>query len=132
MRTRLVQLLVMIAGLFALGPSMGITGVALAVDLMLVVGIILLLWQARAYVDYSPRRMFLVPVLALALALVSAQAVLNIMELGESLWLTGAVKGAVFSLTYAALILLLEWNQLPMLWGIVKEILPKRRNVEME
>jgi O-antigen/teichoic acid export membrane protein len=126
MRTRLVQLLVMIAGLFVLGPRLGITGVALAVDLMLLVGIVALLWQARAYVDFSPRRMFLVPSLALALALAGGWAAGAIPGVAGSAWLSGAIKGAVYSLAYAALVLGLEADQLPMLLQVFQQLLPRR------
>jgi O-antigen/teichoic acid export membrane protein len=126
MRTRFVQLVVMIAGLFALGPSLGITGVALAVDLMLVVGIVALLWQARAYVDFSPRRMFLVPSLALVLGLAAGWAAAAIPGVADSLWLSGIVKIAAFSAAYAALLLLLEADQIPMLIGALRQLLPDR------
>ena len=128
MRTRFVQLVVMVIGLFVLGPRLGITGVALAVDLMLVVGIVLLLWQARAYVDFSPRRMFFVPGLALALGLGAGWATLAIPGVEGSPWLTGAAKGAVFAVVYAALVLLLESDQIPMLLGVVRQLRPKRRD----
>jgi O-antigen/teichoic acid export membrane protein len=119
-------LLVMIAGLFALGPSLGITGVALAVDLMLVVGIVALLWQARAYVDFSPRRMFLVPTLALVLGLAAGWAAAAIPGVADSLWLSGIVKTAAFLVAYAAVLLLLEADQIPMLVGALRQLLPDR------
>jgi O-antigen/teichoic acid export membrane protein len=45
-RARAVQLAVLVGGLFLLGLPLGITGVALAADGMLVVGMAILLWQA--------------------------------------------------------------------------------------
>ena len=64
-RSRIIQLVVMVGGLFLLAPPFGITGVALAVDIMVVVGIGLLLWQAREYVTFSITRLFFMPGLAL-------------------------------------------------------------------
>jgi O-antigen/teichoic acid export membrane protein len=125
MKTRLVQLVVMVAGLFGLGPVLGITGVALAVDLMLVVGIVLLLWQARAYVDFSPRRMLLNPSLALLLGLGAGWATLAIPGADRSPWLTGTLKAAAFSVAYAALLFLLEADQLPMIREVLQQLLPQ-------
>ncbi|NIT60514.1 MAG: hypothetical protein GWN00_31220, partial [Aliifodinibius sp.] len=65
---RAVQLVVMIIGLFTLGLPFGITGVAVAVDIMLLVGVIILLAQARRYVQFSVIRMFLIPTLAVVLS----------------------------------------------------------------
>jgi O-antigen/teichoic acid export membrane protein len=129
-RARLVQLVVMAIGLFTLGPPLGITGVALAVDLMLVVGMVILLWQARAHIDFSPRRMFAVPTLALALALVASHAVLAIPGLHDSAWWLGGIKAAIFIAIYSAVVLLLEFNQVPMLLRTLRQALPKRHVLE--
>lgn len=124
MKTRLVQLGVMVAGLFGLGPILGITGVALAVDLMLVVGIVLLLWQARAYVDFSPRRMLLNPSLALLLGLGAGWATLAIPGVDRSPWFSGSLKATAFSAAYVALLFLLEANQLSMIFEVLKQLRP--------
>jgi O-antigen/teichoic acid export membrane protein len=125
MRARIVQLLIMVAGLFVLGPAMGITGVALAVDLMLLVGIALLLWQARVHVDFSPRRMFFVPGLGLALGLALGRASLAIPGVRSSPWSMGFAKATVFVVLYAVVLLLLERDQIPMIVGVCRQILPE-------
>lgn len=107
LRVRLGQLVVMVVGLFALGTRFGIAGVALAVDAMVVVGIVVLLWQARQYVDYSARRLFLVPALALALGLALGAGVPALLSM-SSLWLSAALKTALFTLAYGGLLALLE------------------------
>lgn len=73
-QARLAQLVVLVLGLFVLGPRLGIAGVALAVDAMLVVGIMFLLWRARAYVDFSLPRLFAVPGLAVCLGTLRTRA----------------------------------------------------------
>jgi O-antigen/teichoic acid export membrane protein len=60
-RARVVQLAVMAVGLVTLGPRWGIAGVALAVDIMLLVGIAILLRQSRKFVDFSTKVLFLAP-----------------------------------------------------------------------
>jgi O-antigen/teichoic acid export membrane protein len=105
-RVRALQLAVMIAGLLILGPRLGIAGVALAVDAMLVVGIAVLLRQARAFVDFSARRMFAAPMLALVLALLAGYALAQPLGPDASPWVSGGMKMAGFCLTYGALLLL--------------------------
>jgi O-antigen/teichoic acid export membrane protein len=106
-RVRFVQLGIMVGGLFVLGPRLGIAGVALAVNVMLVVGIAVLLWQARQYVDFSARRLFMMPALAL-LAGLAAGAGAGLATAGAAPWVTGSVKALIFSAAYTVLLLLLE------------------------
>ena len=106
-RARLWQLLVMLVGLFTLGPLWGIEGVALAVDIMLVFGIGLLFWQARPYVQFSVRAMFGAPLLALGGGLVLAWGLLTAFT-GLTSWWVLTVKVLAFSGGYAVLLGLLE------------------------
>lgn len=129
-RARLVQLVVLVIGLFALGPRWGIEGVALAVDAMLVVGIALLLWQAKAHVHFSLLRLFGVPSIALVVGMVAGRAAIMLPGILGSPWRTGSVKTAVFLVTYVGLVLLLERRQIPMLRDIVKQLLPGGRAKE--
>ncbi|MCP4415558.1 MAG: oligosaccharide flippase family protein [Chloroflexi bacterium] len=109
---RVAQLGVLLVGLFGLGLTMGITGVALAVDAMLFVGIVILLWRARLFVDFSPRRLFVAPGGALVLGLLLARGSLALPHVLGSDWRTGAVKTAVFIPTYALTLFLWEREQL--------------------
>lgn len=119
--SRLVQLAVMLVSLFVFGNRWGIAGVAIAVNMMLLSGIILLLWQARAYVQFSIRRLFAVPAFALLVAMVLARAAIEIPGIRSSLWLIGAAKTIVFISVYSLVILLLERDQIPMLVGMLKQ-----------
>jgi O-antigen/teichoic acid export membrane protein len=107
-RARSVQLVVLVLGLFFLGRPLGIAGVALAVDLMLVVGIALLLWQARAHVDFSAWRLFAAPGLALLLGVLLARGALTLPKAVGSDWLTAFVKIAAFSVAYGLTLIGLE------------------------
>ncbi len=106
-RARLWQLLVMVAGLFLLGPRWGVSGVALAVDLMLLSGIALLFWQARPYVQFSARRLFGVPLLALGAGLAAGLGWQSVSGMALS-WQGAAWKGAAFSFPYAMVLIALE------------------------
>jgi O-antigen/teichoic acid export membrane protein len=123
---RLVQLAVMIVGLVILGPPLGITGVAIAVDTMLVVGIFLLLWQAKGYVDFSSRRLFSAPGFAIMAALLTSQGALLLLHLGDSVWLTAGTKVIVFSISYGLSLLLLEREQFLEMFSILLKQFPNR------
>jgi O-antigen/teichoic acid export membrane protein len=110
-RARFVQLVVLTAGLFLLGPPLGITGVALAVDIMLVVGIVILLLRARRYVDFSLVRLFVAPGLALLVGLLLARAAITLPGVLGSDWRTAFVKLAVFSTTFGIVLLISERQQ---------------------
>jgi O-antigen/teichoic acid export membrane protein len=107
-KVRALQLAVMIIGLFILGPRLGIAGVALAVDAMLMAGIAVLLWQARQFVDFSAQRMFAAPTLALLAGLLAGYAIALPLAPNPSPWISGALKVAGFTLAYSATLLLLE------------------------
>lgn len=107
-RVQLGQLLVILVGLYGLGPRLGITGVALAVDAMMVTGIALLLWQARAHVSFSPGRLFGVPSLALILGILLTAGVLALPGAAGTDWQTGLVKVVAFSLTYGVVLFIFE------------------------
>ena len=111
-RARIIQLVVMVAGLVTLGPWLGIAGVALAVDVMLVVGMVILYAEARRFVDFSLRRFLGIPTLALGLGIAAVYGVLALSGVGENDWLTGLVKGLVFSFIYASVLVLVEHEQL--------------------
>lgn len=106
-KVRALQLVVMIIGLFILGPRLGIAGVALAVDAMLVVGIAVLLHQARAFVDFSARRMFGAPVLALLAGLLIGYVSWSLLT-EPSAWLGAITKTTGFALGYGAVLYLVE------------------------
>lgn len=115
--TRLAQLVALLVGLYVLGPRLGIAGVALAVDVMLAVGIVLLLVQARAYVDFSWRRLFGAPTLALVVGMGLGRLAIGLPGVNESDWVRGAVKIGVFSAVYVGIWWALERRDLSALWA---------------
>jgi O-antigen/teichoic acid export membrane protein len=121
-RARFIQLVVLIAGLVTLGRGFGIVGVAVAVDLMLVVGIVLLLWEARRFVDFSWFRLFAVPVLALSVGLLAARLALNLPGVLRSDWISAAVKIALFSVLYVGILFALERDNVKVLFDILRRM----------
>lgn len=125
-RTRAVQLAVLLAGLFLLGPRYGIAGVALAATTMLLVGIGLLFWRAGRWVDFSLPRLFAVPLAATLAGAGAAWALTSWVELGSSPWLSAAAKALPFILVYAVILLLAEREEVAEMVGLVRQALRKR------
>ncbi|MBI4916784.1 MAG: oligosaccharide flippase family protein [Acidobacteria bacterium] len=108
-QARLVQLGVLVAGLFSLGPRLGIAGVSLAVTAMQAVGLAILLTLARRHVDVSLTRLFAVPVLAFAAALLAGLGTAALMA-GTPV-LQAAAKTGGFLLAYCLVLLAVEGRQ---------------------
>ena len=104
---RILQLVILVLGLYTFGPVLGIEGVAVAVNTMLLVGVVTLFHQAQDYVDFSVRKLFLVP----AVALISAALATGFADFGFSMpvgWASLIVKTGVFTAVYGVLLLLFE------------------------
>ncbi len=119
-RARLIQLLVLAVGLFGLGPKLGIIGVALAVDAMLVTGIGILLWKARRHVDISLTRLFAAPTIALFASMMTTYGAVLLLALSETTWLSILLKLGVFTLSYLLILLMLERSQTISILKIIK------------
>ena len=111
-RARVVQIAVMVLALFLLGLPFGIAGVALAVDIMLMVGIAILFWRARHFVDFSIRQLLLAPIAAFVMGVPLALIVGDLPGIVGSDWRTWLAKAVVFSGIYVLALLLLEWRQI--------------------
>jgi O-antigen/teichoic acid export membrane protein len=129
-RARLVQLGVMVVGLAVLVPSLGIAGVALAVDLMLLAGIAVLLLQARAYVNYSFVALFGAPALALSLAIILGRLSIELPGVVGSDWRTAGAKLSVCIIVYSCILGLLERSAIPSFLRIVQYLRPAYSDTE--
>jgi O-antigen/teichoic acid export membrane protein len=107
-QTRLLQLVILIVGLFGLGITGGITGVAIAVDLMLVIGIAHMLWHARKVVTFSLVDFFAIPLIALTVSLGVGYSVGLLDFVAQSDWVALFVKSSVLAVTYMTVWLILE------------------------
>jgi O-antigen/teichoic acid export membrane protein len=105
---RTIQLLVLVIGLFVLGYRFDIAGVALALDVMLVVGIGLLLYQVKPYVDFSARRLFTAPLIALGIGFGLSWLVTYVWDIYNSDWVSVIVLSLSFGAGYLISLYLLE------------------------
>lgn len=123
-RARLAQLATLVVGLLALGWRWGIAGVAIAADLMLIVGIVLLLQAARQFVDFNARTIFGVPTAAMLVGLAVGRASLLLPGVLGNDWRTGTVKSALFCLAFAAVMLTFERQQTTKFVRRLRTLLP--------
>ncbi len=103
-RTRILQLIAFVPAVFILGTLWGINGVAIAADLMIITGTVVLFYNTRRVVDYSQRTLWFWPLVAMLLCTV---AVLLLGPVWRS-WDTWAIAAAKL-LTVAILYLPVLW-----------------------
>jgi O-antigen/teichoic acid export membrane protein len=126
---RFIQLIVLVVGLFAFGPLWGIRGVALTVNVMLLVGILIMMAKINVYIDFSPRKMFLVPLASLIAGLVFAQGYFYLQTTISSDWYTLIVKSIIFIPVYLGILLIFESQEsLKMIRIIIQKFAPAKWN----
>jgi O-antigen/teichoic acid export membrane protein len=123
---RAVQFLVMVSGLFLLGFRFGIAGIALAVDIMLVFGIILFFQKAKTHVDYSLKELLVTPTVALFFGLVTGFVAAQWHGIAGNDWLAGAAKAILFTIVYGSILMLWDRRQVNEIWALVGRYLIKR------
>lgn len=115
-RIKLLQLAVFVPSVVISANLWGIEGVAIAADLMLLVGIVFILHSVRRFVDFSLRRLFAYPTLALVLG-------------GVGGWLAGALIGPG-SLLFSLLTKAVTASFIYSIALVVFEHVEYRRNLE--
>ncbi|MCP4422153.1 MAG: oligosaccharide flippase family protein, partial [Chloroflexi bacterium] len=116
------QLLFFIPALLIGGNLWGINGVAVAANLMLIVGAILLLPRLRHYVDFSIRKMAGIPFLAILLALgIGVLLLPSLTQLSDVM--TFFAKLAIVTFIYGAILYLFERQELLQMAQMVSPLL---------
>jgi O-antigen/teichoic acid export membrane protein len=111
-RPRLAQLAVLVVGLITLGRAFGTNGVALSVDLMVLVGVALLFREARRLVDVSLLTLWAPPLLAMAGGLGAIGLLLSLPQAPTSDWGMLAAKTSAYGSAFMLLTLLVERQRL--------------------
>lgn len=124
--TRAVQLVTLVTGLAAFSSRWGIAGVALAVDLMLIVGISILLIQAKQHVDFSVIALFWAPALSLAAGIALTDWLMKLIQFSTNDWYSIALKTLLFGLGYLVVLISLERKRLLSMWSSVSQALRTR------
>ncbi len=109
---RFIQLGVLIVSLFLFGFRYQISGVALSMDFMVIVGTLLSLFFVRTYVDLSYRKLFLVPLIALIIGIGLNFSVSSAIDLPKSDWLLMTIGTILFCGAYVTILFLFEGKDL--------------------
>lgn len=106
-RARLIQVLVFIASVIGLAYFWEIQGIAVAADLMMLCGVVLLMFYGRRFVRYSLSRMFLVPSIA-GIAAVGVGIGVSLVSEQVGIWLMLILKLLLVSSVYVLVIYFTE------------------------
>lgn len=107
-RVRFTQLAVQLSGFFILGPRLKTAGVALSMDLMVLVGTMMAIYYVRPYVQVSWLKLFSAPLAALGLGMGSVLLLSRFLPADLWIWYQAAIKGFTFPLVFCVVLLLLE------------------------
>lgn len=121
-RVRAVQLAVFVPAVVGLGLWQGIEGVALAADLMVMAGALLLFAWTRRLVDYSLRAMWLWPGVAVALVAGATWGLTGVWD-ALPLWVGLVTKVVFISGLYGGVLWLVEQEQVRAGWVLVRQAL---------
>ncbi len=129
-RVRWVQMVVFIPAVILLSQWRGIEGVALAADLMMIVGTSLLFAYTRRFIDYSLWRLWLWPTVAMVVT-GTAVFLLNPVWVTLNPWLSLFSKSIMITILFGVILLLTERKQLisgwKMVWGLLSPRLDRFR-----
>lgn len=123
MRARLAQAILFLPTVVLLGGLLGISGVALAANLMVILGTVILLVYSRRIVTFSLRALLLWPSIAI---LVTGGSVILLNPLWREMapWASLLGKSIFITLLYGTLLWLTEREQLragwQMIWGLAR------------
>ena len=109
-RARMVQFVYFLPAVVLGARWWGINGVALAMDVMLLIGVTLVLYQSRELVSVSYRRMLLTPSVALLVAVLVTGVVSTLLP--DRALVKLAVKAAVCGICYALILFVVERDDL--------------------
>lgn len=123
---RLLQMLVFVPGVILLGNRFGIDGVAIAADIMVVLGFIFVIIQSTRYVDFSMKQLFLAPVVAFLVAGLSVSGIAaTVLTHSSPLW-SLIIKGGVSALVYGLISFGLERPLYQKYYAFLKPMLDAR------
>ena len=107
-KTSVIQIVVLIIGLFIFGIQFGIDGVAFAVDLMLIVSVTFLFSYLWNDIDFSLIKLFAAPSLSLVIAMLGTWMVLRVWNYQYSIFIDGVLKTLIFSAIYFIILIGME------------------------
>lgn len=128
-RAQIWQVLFFIPAVIIANHYYGINGVAVAADLMLLLGFVVLLPKLRHFVDFSLWQITAVPILALTVALLASWWLILQLPVAHTA-VTLAQKALILPTIYTTLLLLFEREQLSKSGAMIQSLLIKNSNQE--
>jgi PST family polysaccharide transporter len=111
-KVRVMQLVVLAVGLYALGTLFNIEGAAMAIDLMVITGTFYMLHLARKYADFSLKKLFASPLVGLTLGLAGGYLSTRLFPAQQADILTAIVKSTAYTGIYGAFMILFDRQEL--------------------
>jgi len=118
LRIRAAQVILFIPLVIFASSHYGIEGVAIAADIMVILGAVLLFHQTTRIVDYSQKALWLWPMVAL-MVIIGVVVALTPFWHSLSPWLALIVKGLLITALYLGILWLTEREQLRIGWQVV-------------
>lgn len=106
-RVKTIQLVIFLPLVIIMARFLNIEGVAIAANIMILIGIILIFRYVREYVDFSLRKMFTVPIVALILGGIAGGFIGIYIDI-SNLWTTFLVKIVISGTIYSIVLLTFE------------------------
>lgn len=110
-RVRIIQVIIFVLAVVLLEDIWGTNGVAIAADIMMLIGVLLLIYSSRQFIQISLVRMWLSPTIAATLACLVGNWGINELSLTSLIFQLFA-KIATVSILYILLLLCLEYKDI--------------------
>jgi O-antigen/teichoic acid export membrane protein len=111
-KSLIIQVLVMILGIYTIGFLWGTIGVAVVINIVVLLGIVTLSGAAREYVDFSIYDIVMCPVCALVSGLVISMGIFEIFSIHCSDIYKAVIKIVMFIVVYGGLNFILERDKM--------------------
>ena len=120
LRTRFIQVVFFIPAVIILGNRLGIEGVAIAANLMVLIGTVILFWLTHRFVDYSNRKMWFWPSVSLIFTTIIILYLKSIAIWDNSnIWIKFIGKSFLITVIYGGILLVFERNQIKSSWNLI-------------
>ncbi|MEZ4663129.1 MAG: oligosaccharide flippase family protein [Caldilineaceae bacterium] len=126
-KTRLFQALVFMPAVVLMGKWFDINGVAVAADVMIIVGFGQLLYHARQSISFSISKITLAPLTIMVISAAFMWLLSTTPWLPQLGWLRLVVKASITAGLYLSLLLLVEFRTYLLYVAYAKQVLTKRR-----
>lgn len=119
---QLIQLVIFIPSVILTGHLIGINGVALAADVMMLVGVSLLFWHLRKYVDISYRTLFGWPTIGLMIGIAMVLTLTSVWNT-HSDWVGILSKSSLLIGVYFTTLVITEREPLVRTVGYIRDLI---------